>query len=195
MDAIRWDGSSLHLLDQRTLPTTTTWLKCDTWQAVAEAIQQMVVRGAPAIAIAAGYGMALAIQQGADRTVAEAGLLTARPTAVNLKWALERLSTCSDQAVEAEAMRIHAEDREICQAIGDHGAQLLEGGVLTICNTGALATGGQGTALGMVRSAIAHNHSVHLYVLETRPYLQGARLTATECLHDAIPFTLIAEER
>jgi len=153
----------------------------------------MVVRGAPAIAIAAGYGMVLAVRQHADREQAQAGLLAARPTAVNLQWAIERLADCPDQALEAEAIRIHEEDRAICQAIGDHGAHLLDGGVLTICNTGALATGGQGTALGMVRSALAQQRQVHLYVLETRPYLQGARLTATECLHDNIPFTLVAD--
>ena len=193
MDAIRWDGETLFLLDQRQLPHTTTWIGCSTWEAVASAISDMVVRGAPAIAISAAYGMALAIKQRADRTVASSGLLDSRPTAVNLKWAMERLAHIHDDEVEAEAIRIHNEDRSICSAIGTHGAPLLRGGVITICNTGSLATGGQGTALGMVRSALDQAPDLHLYVLETRPYLQGSRLTATECLHHDIPFTLITD--
>ena len=193
MEAIRWDGHALYLLDQRALPVRRTWLRCGTWEDVAEAIAQMVVRGAPAIAISASYGLALAVAAGAPRSEAATGLLAARPTAVNLRWALERLAPLPDDAIAAEAVAIHAEDLRINRALGRHGAPLLDGGVLTICNTGALATGGHGTALGMVRSAIAAGRAVHLYMCETRPYLQGARLTATEAQVDGIPCTLIAD--
>jgi len=193
MQAIRWDGTTLHLLDQRRLPQETEWIEIQTWQDTAEAIAQMVVRGAPAIAITAGYGMAMAVQSGADRAEASAGLLAARPTAVNLRWALERLARVAEDEVEAEAQAIHAEDLAINQAIGRHGAPLLSGGVLTICNTGALATGGHGTALGMIRTALAEGRDIHTYALETRPYLQGARLTAWECLQDDLPCTLVPD--
>jgi len=193
MDAIRWDGEALHLLDQRALPSAHHWLRLDTWEAVAQAITDMVVRGAPAIGISAAYGMVLAERSGADLSAAREALLAARPTAVNLRWALERLQGVSGDALEREAIQIHEEDRSICQRLGMNGAGLLEGGVLTICNTGALATGGHGTALGMVRSAIDIGRSVHVYALETRPYLQGARLTATECAADGIPYTLITD--
>ena len=193
MDAIRWDGEALHLLDQRALPSTHHWLRLDTWEAVAQAITDMVVRGAPAIGISAAYGMVLAERSGADLSAAREALLAARPTAVHLRWALERLHGVSGDALEREAIQIHEEDRSICQRLGMNGAGLLEGGVLTICNTGALATGGHGTALGMVRSAIDIGRSVHVYALETRPYLQGARLTATECAADGIPYTLITD--
>ena len=193
MEAIRWDGSALHLLDQRKLPAQMSWVRCDNWMTVAESIEQMVVRGAPAIAITAAYGMALAVQHDVDRQKARVGLLASRPTAVNLRWALDRLEGIPNEKIEAEAIRIHEEDRAICEAMGHHGSSLLSGGVLTICNTGALATGGHGTALGMVKSALAQHQDLHLYVLETRPYLQGSRLTATECLNDNIPFTLITD--
>ncbi len=193
MDSIRWDGSTLHLLDQRALPTRIEWLEIETWEATAEAITAMVVRGAPAIAITAAYGLVLAVKHNADRKKASAALRAARPTAVNLAWALDRLEPIDDAGLEAEAVAIHTEDREICAAIGRHGAPLLTGGVLTICNTGALATGGQGTALGMVRSALKRDARIRVYAMETRPYLQGARLTAFECINDGIPVTLIAD--
>lgn len=193
MESIRWDGESLHLLDQRRLPNEMVWLTIREWSEVAQAITDMVVRGAPAIAITAAYGLALAIQQGADRETAAHTLRVARPTAVNLAWAMDRMAALPDIEVEAMAIEIHEEDKAICTALGGHGAHLLSGGVLTICNTGGLATGGQGTALGMVRSAIKLGRSVHVYVLETRPYLQGARLTATECVADGIVATLITD--
>jgi methylthioribose-1-phosphate isomerase len=193
MEAIRWDGHTLHLLDQRRLPMETHWVTLSDWKGVAIAIEQMIVRGAPAIAIAASYGFAMAVSAGEIRAVVTQGLLNARPTAVNLKWALERMATISNEDVAAEAVRIHAEDRSICQAIGTHGASLLSGGILTICNTGSLATGGYGTALGMIRTAHAQSKDLHVYVMETRPYLQGARLTAYECEQDNIPFTLITD--
>jgi methylthioribose-1-phosphate isomerase len=106
---------------------------------------------------------------------------------------MERMATIPNEEVASEAMRIHAEDVAICQAIGTHGAPLLEGGILTICNTGALATGGYGTALGMIRTAHARGGNVHVYAMETRPYLQGARLTAWECIQEGIPCTLITD--
>ncbi len=191
--AIRWDGDCLYLLDQRLLPHSRAEVTCRTWQEVASAISEMVVRGAPAIAITAAYGVALAVRSGTDRHTASQGLLAARPTAVNLRWALERLSQIPDHQVAAEAVVIHAEDLRINRALGSHGASLLRGGVLTICNTGTLATGGHGTALGMVRSAWAAGTSLHVYALETRPYLQGARLTAFECVEEAIPCTLLTD--
>ena len=192
MESIRWDGT-LSLLDQRLLPHRAAWLRLTTPEEAAAAIRDMVVRGAPAIAITAAYGLALAVATGADRRAASARLLAARPTAVNLRWALERLAAVPDALVEAEAIAIHAEDLAINQALGAAGAPLLDGGVLTICNTGALATGGWGTALGMVRSARAAGRDVHVYALETRPYLQGARLTAYECVEEGIPCTLITD--
>jgi methylthioribose-1-phosphate isomerase len=191
--AVQWNGRTLRLLDQRALPTRELWIDLSTWQAVASAISDMVVRGAPAIAITAAYGIALAVRAGQDRATASAGLLAARPTAVNLRWALERLQDVADADIDAEARRIHEEDVAINHALGRHGAPLLTGGVLTICNTGALATGGHGTALGKVRSALAAGSDVHVYACETRPYLQGARLTAWECVQDGIPCTLISD--
>jgi len=137
--------------------------------------------------------MAMAVRAGDDRTVAAAGLLAARPTAVNLRWALERLAALPDDALEAEAVEIHAEDIRINEALGAVGGPLLAGGVLTICNTGTLATGGYGTALGMIRNAHARDDGLHVYALETRPYLQGARLTAYECVTEAIPCTLLTD--
>ena len=192
--AIRFDGA-LHLLDQRLLPHDRTWVTCRSAADTAAAIRAMVVRGAPAIAISAAYGMALAQAGGEDLKEARSLLLASRPTAVNLRWALERLDPLvaigADLRVEAEA--IHAEDLAINLALGAHGAPLLAGGVITICNTGVLATGGHGTALGMVRSALEAGAALHLYTLETRPYDQGARLTTFECSQDGIPCTLLAD--
>jgi methylthioribose-1-phosphate isomerase len=193
LQAIRWNGEVLELLDQRRLPSEWTWIQLDTCDGVAQAIADMVVRGAPAIAIAAAYGMTLAVKRGVKRDQAAAQLLAARPTAVNLRWALERLESIPDEGVEAAARAIHAEDLAINRKLGSHGAPLLQGGVLTICNTGSLATGGHGTALGMVRSALEKGASLHLFALETRPYLQGARLTVAECAADGIPCTLISD--
>mgnify|MGYP001231827844 CR=1 FL=1 len=163
MEAIRWDGEALHLLDQRALPTKHTWMRLCTWQEVVQAITEMVVRGAPAIGISAAYGLVLAVRAGADRQAARATLLAARPTAVNLRWALERMDDVHADLLEQEAIRIHEEDRSVCQRLGAHGAALLDGGVLTICNTGALATAGHGTALGMIRSAHRRQRSIHVY--------------------------------
>lgn len=191
LDAIRYGDGVLELLDQRRLPDEVVWVRCADSVAVAQAIRAMVVRGAPAIAIAAAYGMAVAQRAGEDLDEARERLGEARPTAVNLRWALERLRGVRD--LEDAARAIHAEDVAINRALGDHGADLLDGDVLTICNTGALATGGHGTALGMVRSARAKGRDVRVWACETRPYLQGARLTAFECAVDRIPCTLLPD--
>jgi len=198
LQAIRWFGDRLELLDQRALPSRTEHVVCRTSHDVADAIASMVVRGAPAIAITAAYGMALAAGAQEDLAAARSRLAHARPTAVNLRWALERLDACvgGDDAASAlarEAVALHAEDRDINRRLGDHGAPLLHGAVLTICNTGALATGGHGTALGMVRSARSAGRAIRVYACETRPYDQGARLTTYECAVDRIPCTLIAD--
>lgn len=191
LQAMRYEDGVLHLLDQRCLPRETRWHRCRTAGEVAEAIAAMVVRGAPALAIAAGYGLALAQRQGGDLDDAARRLLGARPTAVNVRWALERLRGEPD--IEAAARGLHEDDVRTNRAMGEQGASLLGGGVLTICNTGALATGGHGTALGVVCSAIAAGRALHLYALETRPYDQGARLTTYECHHEGIPCTLLAD--
>ena len=153
MHSIEWNGTHLRLLDQRRLPHQTVWLELHSHNEVAQAISDMVVRGAPAIAIAGGYGLAMALADGVDRASAVQTLVESRPTAVNLQWAMDRLSNVPDSEVLLEAIRIHEEDLAINHAIGRHGAPMLNGGVLTICNTGALATSGHGTALGMIRSA------------------------------------------
>ena len=193
MHSIEWTGTHLRLLDQRRLPHQTVWLDLYSHNDVAQAISDMIVRGAPAIAIAGGYGLAMAIAAGVDRSSAVHTLVESRPTAVNLQWAMDRLSNIPDADVLSEVIRIHEEDLAINHAIGRHGAPLLQGGVLTICNTGALATSGHGTALGMIRSAHAASQDIHVYILETRPYLQGARLTAYECMEEGIPCTLITD--
>lgn len=192
--SLDFEPGVLRLLDQRRLPGTTAWVACRTAGEVADAIAAMVVRGAPAIGIAAAYGMALAAARGEELAEARVVLAASRPTAVNLRWALDRMAAAGADpaALEAEARAMHAEDVRINRALGDHGAPLLTAGVLTICNTGALATGGWGTALGMVRSA-HRDRAIHLYACETRPYDQGARLTTYECSVDGIPCTLIAD--
>lgn len=194
VEAIRYEEGVLSLLDQRALPQEETWLQIQDPGAAAQAIRDMVVRGAPAIAITAAYGLALAVRCGFDRSEARALLLASRPTAVNLRWALERLDAVADGAVEAEAQAIHAEDARICRTLGDVGADVVpEGGLYTHCNTGALATGGWGTALGVVRSLHAQGRPVHVYAGETRPYLQGSRLTAWEMVQEGIPCTLVTD--
>jgi methylthioribose-1-phosphate isomerase len=191
IEAIRWDGRLLHLLDQRRLPTEELWLRFESLEPVARAISDMVVRGAPAIAITACYGLVLAERTGIPREDAIRRLLASRPTAVNLRWAMARMLGAA--SLEDEAVAIHLDDRSQNQALGKNGAALLDGGVLTICNTGSLATGGHGTALGMVRSALAIGRPIHVYALETRPYLQGGRLTAWECAKDGIPCTVLVD--
>lgn len=196
-DHIQWTDGTLVLLDQRVLPREVRYIQCVTASQTADAIRDMVVRGAPAIGITAAYGMVLAARNGADQNRAAECLLASRPTAVNLRWAVERMRELGTdpERLEAEARSIHAEDVAINRAIGDYGADLLpaQATVLTHCNAGALATGGWGTALGVVRSAAARGGVARVYADETRPYLQGARLTAWELHRDSIPCTLIAD--
>jgi len=186
VEALRWNGDSLDLLDQRKLPERIEYLSCRDAAAVAAAIRDMVVRGAPAIGCAAAFGIALEPKESSYGVLAQS-----RPTAVNLAWALERMRRAADKRAEAEA--IFAEDLAVNRAIGAHGAALVPQGarVLTYCNTGALATAGHGTALGVIRSA--KDKGVSVVACETRPYLQGARLTAWECLQEGIPCTLITD--
>lgn len=195
VEPIRWHGDRLELLDQRVLPRRTGFVTCRTAAEAAQAIRDMVIRGAPGLSIAAAYGLALDARRGADLSVAREVLLAARPTAVNLRWAVEQLCALPRDAIEAAAIRLHQEDRAINRALGDHGAALLppDPTVYTHCNTGALATGGWGTALGVVRSVAAQGRRIHVYAGETRPYLQGARLTAWECLQEGIDCTLVVD--
>ncbi len=203
----------LSLLEQKELPQAERWLKLESAAAVADAIREMSVRGAPAIGIAAAYGVVLGFRE--DPTLLNEAvkvealfelLAKTRPTAVNLFWALDRmrttLGTVEGQAHQdvvarllAEAHAINDEDRANNQEMGRQGAALLKDGVriLTHCNTGGLATGGYGTALGIIRAAKAVGKLQHVWVDETRPYLQGARLTAWECIQDEIPATLITD--
>jgi len=207
---ICWKTESLEILDQRRLPGEETYLSCTTVEMAAEAIRTLAVRGAPLIGITAAYGLALAARQARDRRELAAlrDLLAAtRPTAVNLFWALNRCwqmveSLSADlsmsgigEALLAEARAIHTEDAASCLAMGQAGAALFPQGarVLTHCNTGALATGGIGTALGVIRAAAAAGLLAQVWVDETRPLLQGARLTAWELQRDGLPYRIICD--
>jgi methylthioribose-1-phosphate isomerase len=187
IEPIRWKGDRLELLDQRLLPDQTVYVTCKTAAEVAAAIRDMVVRGAPAIGCAAAFGVVLG---GKDSFEV---LAASRPTAVNLFWALERMKDVRNP--EAEARAIFDEDLAANHAIGRHGAALIPKGarILTYCNAGALATSGHGTALGVVRTAFERDRTVSVVACETRPYLQGARLTAWECVQEGIPCTLITD--
>ena len=207
----RWTGDALALLDQRALPERVRWLECASAGAVAQAIREMVVRGAPAIGISAAYGVVLAAgrawkeQPERWREAMEedlAMLAAARPTAVNLGWALGRMRGAAGRATGdprkillAEAQAIHEEDVDANRRMGAFGASLIEGrcDVLTHCNTGSLATGGFGTALGVIRDAFRQGKISRVYADETRPWLQGARLTAWELVQDEIPVRLLAD--
>ena len=184
---IRWKGDRLELLDQRLLPEKTVYITCRTAAEVAAAIRDMVVRGAPAIGCSAAFGVVLS-KGSAD---AYEVLAKSRPTAVNLFWALERMKKAKD--LEAEAVAIYEEDLAANRAMGKLGAELIPEGarVMTHCNTGALATAGYGTALGVIRSA--KDKKISVIANETRPYLQGARLTAWELVQEGIPCTLITD--
>lgn len=211
--AVSWIDHQLRLLDQRWLPQRMVYLDCDRVDAVTQAIRQMVVRGAPAIGIAAAYGVVLAARQRYQqdnthwKTLLQKDLellAQARPTAVNLKWALEQMQYRitplpphhdPEPVLLAEAQRIHQTDIAHNQAMGQWGAQLLQPGqsVLTHCNAGALATGGYGTALGVIRSAFQAGKLTQVYADETRPWLQGTRLTAWELQQDGIPVSILAD--
>jgi methylthioribose-1-phosphate isomerase len=193
-----WDEAGLHLIDQRVLPVREDWIVLDSAARTAEAIRDMVVRGAPAIGVTAAYGMALAAKHGEDRAEADAILRASRPTAVNLFWALDRiagLASFDPDVVLQEAIAIEQEDLEMNHAMGEFGATLLpdEAIVLTICNTGSLATAGHGTALGIIRTGFAQGKVKHVYSCETRPRQQGLRLTAWELMKDQIPFQSIPD--
>jgi methylthioribose-1-phosphate isomerase len=193
----------VRFLDQTLLPAEEVWRITDDYRVIAEAIRRLEVRGAPLIGIAAAYGLALAARAGNDLNAAAAELRSTRPTAVNLTWALDRCLAAvkgsapdevSDRLI-AEAIAIHEEDIRANHLIGEHGAALLSEGatVLTHCNAGALATGGYGTALGVITSAHTEGRLRHVYVDETRPLLQGARLTAWELARAGIASTLIPD--
>ncbi len=189
---VRLEPGRVVVLDQRRLPDDEVELVCASAAEVAEAIRALAVRGAPAIGVAAAYGYALAAEQGADLEAADAVLRGSRPTAVNLAWALDRMH---DDPSAEHARRIHEEEVERCREIGRQATTLFDRpvGVLTHCNTGGLATGGYGTALGAIRAAWEKGLVERVWVGETRPLLQGARLTAWELEQLGIPFSVIAD--
>ena len=187
VEPIRWKGDRLELLDQRLLPDKTKYVICRTAEEVSHSIRDMVVRGAPAIGCAAAFGVVL----GKGKPKAYEMLAKSRPTAVNLFWALERMKKAQD--LEKEALAIYHEDLAANREIGRIGAQLIaeRSRVMTHCNTGALATAGYGTALGVIRAS--KDKHISVIANETRPYLQGARLTAWELVQEGIPCTLITD--
>jgi methylthioribose-1-phosphate isomerase len=212
---LEWTSEGVRFIDQTRLPTEEVYVTCRTYQEVAAAIRDMVVRGAPAIGVAAAMGIALGMNQsrGADEKtlrrdferVAQT-IAATRPTAVNLFWAIERmrqkfesmtgrLASQIQAALIQEAQKMYLEDIAANRAMGRHGATLMpsSGGVLTHCNAGALATCGYGTALGVIRAAIESGKEIRVYADETRPFLQGARLTAWELTKDGIQTTVIAD--
>jgi methylthioribose-1-phosphate isomerase len=198
--AVQWQGDHLRLLDQRLLPREERWMDCRTAAEVTQAIRDLVVRGAPAIGIAAAWGVVLAAQQGEPLDPALAMLRAARPTAVNLMWALDRMKKhiavgADAAALASEAQAIQDEDLAANRHMGELGAALIApgSGVLTHCNTGSLATAGFGTALGVIRAGVASGRIGHVYAGETRPWQQGARLTMYELVRDGIPARLIAD--
>ncbi|MEW5761776.1 MAG: S-methyl-5-thioribose-1-phosphate isomerase [Bacillota bacterium] len=214
METLYWKDGAVHILDQTLLPGRVTYVVCRDYREVAEAIKSMRVRGAPAIGAAAAYGLAVAAQgaPGAGREEvleavesAAATLLATRPTAVNLRWAVKRVLARLREAegdgdllkrtALAEAERIHAEDVAANKRLGRFGQELVPPGarILTHCNAGALATAGYGTALGVIRAAHTAGKVARVYADETRPFLQGARLTAWELQQDGIPVTVITD--
>ncbi|MGH9460357.1 MAG: S-methyl-5-thioribose-1-phosphate isomerase [Vicinamibacteria bacterium] len=215
LDTIRWEGDAVAFLDQTLLPTRESYLTCRSAPEVAAAITNMVVRGAPAIGVSAAMGIALGIKQASAKderalrqtlnAVCELMRQT-RPTAVNLFWAIERMKSRFEEllaegptrlaeGLEEEALEIQREDIVTNRRMGKHGAELVPDGarILTHCNAGALATAGYGTALGVVRAAVEAGKKVEVYADETRPFLQGARLTTWELAKDEIPVTLITD--
>jgi methylthioribose-1-phosphate isomerase len=217
LPAIDWKDGAVVMIDQRKLPSAEVYVTCRTAAEVAKAIRSMVIRGAPAIGVAAAMGIALGMRRsgaaGTKQFTTEFQktcelMAGTRPTAVNLFWAIERMKRAFAEAaqrgcsvdelkarLEAEARRIHDEDLESCRAIGAHGAALVpqEARILTHCNAGALATAGYGTALGVIRAAAEQGKRVAVLADETRPFLQGARLTAWELVKDGIDTTVITD--
>jgi methylthioribose-1-phosphate isomerase len=206
VETIEWTDGGVVMIDQRRLPLEEVYVTCKTYLDVAEHIRAMTIRGAPAIGVAAAMGVALGVQDGADfETVCET-LAATRPTAVNLFWAITRMRALHrslhgqpQEAIRerfvAEAKQIRLEDIAICEAIGQHGAPLVPDHktVLTHCNAGALATAGYGTALGVIRAAVSSGKDIDVFADETRPFMQGARLTVWELQQDHIPATLITD--
>lgn len=217
LPTVEWKDDHVVMVDQRKLPAQETYVELRTAREVARAIEKMVIRGAPAIGVAAAMGLALGVVK--SKAKGSAALATefyklcdrmaaTRPTAVNLFWAIDRMKNMFSDAARAgrspaeiretlvaEAGRIHDEDVASCRAMGAHGATLLPaaGRVLTHCNAGALATSGYGTALGVIRAAVEDGKRISVYADETRPFLQGARLTAWELLRDGIETTVITD--
>ena len=215
IQTLEWTKTGVVFIDQTKLPTEEVYVTCTTHQQVADVIRNMVVRGAPAIGVAAAMGIALGVKNSKAETGADLRkdfdqiceiIRQTRPTAVNLFWAIRRMTEKFEtlrvrpiaqiqQALIEEAQRMHAEDIAANQAMGRHGATLMpsSGGVLTHCNAGALATAGYGTALGVIRAAVEAGKKIHVYADETRPFLQGSRLTAWELMKDGIPTTVISD--
>ena len=195
------DGADAHLvlLDQTRLPAETVYLECRTAEEVWQAIKRLSVRGAPAIGVAAAYGVCIGVNEGRDVNELCDYLATSRPTAVNLFWALERMRRVANKSqLQTEAQAIHHEDREQCSAMGRYGADLMRdlpigAGFLTHCNAGALATGGDGTALAVIFELAHRGKRPHVWADETRPLLQGARLTMWELMARGIDATLICD--
>src|SRR5271167_2744980 len=215
VQTLEWTDNGVRFIDQTKLPTEETYVTCKTHEQVADVIRTMVVRGAPAIGVAAAMGIALAAKNSQAESTADLKrdfdqicdvIGKTRPTAVNLFWAIRRMQEKFEllrirpipqvqQALIEESQRMHAEDIAANQAMGRHGATLMpaSGGVLTHCNAGALATAGYGTALGVIRAAVEAGKKIHVYADETRPFLQGSRLTAWELMKDGIPTTVISD--
>jgi len=215
IQTVEWTDHGVRFLDQTKLPTEEIYVTCKTHEQVADVIRNMVVRGAPAIGVAAAMGIALGVNNSKAESTSDLKrdfdhicdvISKTRPTAVNLFWAIRRMQEKFErvrvrpiahikQVLIEEAQRMHAEDIAANRAMGRHGATLLpaEGGVLTHCNAGALATCGYGTALGVIRAAIEQGKKIHVYADETRPFLQGSRLTAWELMKDGIPTTVISD--
>lgn len=209
IETIQWTESGVVMIDQTKLPRQEVYVTCGNYQEVAEAIRSMVIRGAPAIGVAAAMGIALGMREAETEQEFEQicqTLAATRPTAVNLFWAIERMrrryvelrnepTKEMREELIAEAQRIRIEDIAINECIGRNGAALVPDGktVLTHCNAGALATAGYGTALGVIRAAVASGKKIDVFAGETRPFLQGARLTVWELQHDRIPATLITD--
>ena len=206
VETIQWTDAGVVMIDQTRLPREQVFVTCRTYLEVADAIQTMVIRGAPAIGVAAAMGVALGVQEGADFETVCKALAATRPTAVNLFWGIKRMKdvyaslagASREERVRSmikEAQTVRLEDIAICEAIGRNGAPLVPDHktVLTHCNAGALATAGYGTALGVIRAAVSAGKKIDVFADETRPFLQGARLTAWELQQDGIPTTIITD--
>lgn len=206
VETIQWTADGVVMIDQTRLPREAIYVTCKTYQEVADAIRSMVIRGAPAIGVAAAMGVALGYAHGEDFDQVCDTLAATRPTAVNLFWGIQRMKDLRASLnglpeaelrlrLIAEAQHIREEDIAICKAIGRNGADLVPDRktVLTHCNAGALATAGYGTALGVIRAAVESGKNIDVFADETRPFLQGSRLTAWELAQDGIPTTLITD--